>query len=190
MGAFIPTPSDQQIIAKLNFLFSKVGKLGDLKSFTDRNGKKIFPATHLSRAARRIGAYPDSTNDAHGRNPRARWYVFLEKLPQATKNDINDALVAAIDPINGYDGVIFNLTHEPTGTDPYVVHGGAGTPGEVVRLPDGQIVLLLTLVCDAPIPTGGGNDRPHSPHDPGGNSGNERDFWPANAPWKKDDTDY
>jgi hypothetical protein len=188
MGDFLPSPNDQEIIAKLNFLFS--GKnLQNLKAFTDKNGRQMFPAKNLSRAARRLGAYPNTTNDANGRNPRARWYVFLENLPIPTKQDINYLLSDAIgNP--GYDGVVFDLTHEPTGTPPFIAQGSGGTPGEVVTFPDGTTILFVTMVCDQPIPTGGANDRPPSGHDPGGTQGNEKDFWPPASPWKVDNIDY
>jgi hypothetical protein len=94
MGAFIPSPNDQEIIAKLNFLFSGA-TLAQIKAFTDKNGKPLFPAKNLSRVARRIGAYPNTTSDSNGRNPRARWFVFLENLPGSTKHDINTLLAAA-----------------------------------------------------------------------------------------------
>jgi hypothetical protein len=187
MGGFLPSPNDQEIIAKLNFLFSGAN-LTALKAFTDKNGKPMFPAKNLSRVARRIGAYPNTTNDANGRNPRARWYVFLEGLPGQTKKDINGLLSDAIS--NGYDGVVFDLTHEPTGKPPFIQPGSGGGPGEVVNFPDGKTILFITMVCDQPIPTGGNHDRPPSGHDPGGTQANENAFWPANSPWKVDDTDY
>src|SRR5215217_2938652 len=178
MGSFIPSPSDHEIIARLNFLFSKAGALTRMQSFTDRPGK-IFPASHLSRVARRIGAYPHSTSDTHGRNPRARWYVFLDNLPRATKNRINTLLAQAIDPQNSFDGVIFNLTHEPGSGPPHVVD-------QVINFPDAQKLLFITMVCETPIPVGGGHDRPSIHHDPGGHQGNENDFWPPNDPWQTD----
>src|SRR5437660_1729258 len=109
MGGFIPSPNDQEIVAKLNYLFSGA-QLAAIKAFTDKNNKRLFPAKNLSRVARRIGAYPNTTNDQYGRNPRARWYLFLEKLPTTTKSDINNLLKDATDPANGYDGVVFDLT--------------------------------------------------------------------------------
>jgi hypothetical protein len=188
MGSFIPSPSDQEIVAKLNFLFSGT-TLAKMKTFADKDKKPLFPAKNLSRLARRIGAFPNTTSDASGRNPRARWYVFLEQLPSSTKKAINDLLAAATaNP--GYDGVVFNLTHESTGTDPYVASGSSGGAGEVVTFPDGQTILFMTLVCDQPIPTGGNNDRPHIGHDPGGTGNNEDDFWPAKSKWKPDNDDY
>jgi hypothetical protein len=189
MGSFIPTPSDQEIIAKLNFLFSGT-VLADLKKLSDKDKKPLFPAKNLSRVARRIGAFPNTTNDTNGRNPRARWYVFLESLPASTKKDINTLLAAATDLQNGYDGVVFNLTHESTGQAPYVAPGSSGNAGELVSFPDGKTMLFVTLVCDQPIPVGGNNDRPSIGHDPGGTGNNETAFWPASSKWKADNNDY
>jgi hypothetical protein len=201
MGGFIPSPNDQEIIAKLNFLFS-----GDVlnkkmkKPFLDKNKQPLFPAKNLSRVARRIGAFPNTTSDANGRNPRARWYVFLEKLPNATKQDINDLLADATDPQTGYDGVVFDLTHEPAPVGqppipPYIAKGSGGGAGEIVTFPDGKTILFMTLVCDQPIPTTNdtGNpkdDRPNIGKDPGGTKNNENDFWAGSATWMADDNDY
>jgi hypothetical protein len=196
MGAFIPSPNDQEIIAKLNFLFSGA-TLAQIKAFTDKNGKPLFPAKNLSRVARRIGAYPNTTSDPHGRNPRARWFVFLENLPGSTKQSINTLLAEATNAATGYDGVVFDLTHQKVGgKPPYVAIGSTGSPGEVLNFPDGKTILFITLVCDDPIANdppasaGGSHDRPHIGHDPGGTLGNEKDFWPSGSPWQKDDTDY
>jgi hypothetical protein len=189
MGSFIPSPNDQEIIAKLNYLFSGT-VLANIKKLNDKDKKPIFPAKNLSRAARRIGAFPNTKNDAHGRNPRARWYVFLESLPASTKRDINTLLAAATDSQNGYDGVVFDLTHEPSGKDPYIAPGSSGNAGELITFPDGKTILFLTLVCDQPIPVGGNNDCPHIGHDPGGTKNNENDLWPANAKWQPDNDDY
>jgi len=84
MGALIPNGFDQEIILKLNTIFS--GATFDaLKGAKDADGHDPFSEggtsrpKRLSRAARRVGAYPDKK--AHGgKKPRARWYVFLDKL--------------------------------------------------------------------------------------------------------------
>ena len=83
MGALIPNPMDQEIVFRLNTVFSGASYTS-IAGHTDGDGLKLFDASKkLSRIARRIGAYPQPTNDTDPnhptqpgrRNPRAQTTV-------------------------------------------------------------------------------------------------------------------
>lgn len=179
MGSLIPNPMDQEIVFRLNTTFSGNAFLA-LRAHVDSDGTRLFdPGKRLSRIARRIGAYPESTNDTdpdhttmpnRKRNPRARWYHFLElleaehdpgSLSPTTADAIKNALQKAI--TNSFAGknivgVIFNATYattpsghasmlylEPNNTNPGHIYEVGGT---------GTHLLCLTLICQHHIPGG------------------------------------
>jgi hypothetical protein len=201
MGDFIPSPYDQEIVARLNNLFDH--HLTAIKNHKDNdpNNPKagpqntpLFPAASLSRVARRIGAYPNlvqAPSQSGGlKNPRARWYVFLDQLPQTTKNAINLVITTAIQ--QNAAGIVFDLTHEaqtPNGL-PYVVLDSHGQPIQAT-LPDNSTVYCLTLVCQDPIPEStqvspvGGTF--NNPTNPANQQGNEVAI---NLPWGSDNNNY
>jgi len=199
MGGFIPSPYDQEIVARLNYIFDTYRTL--LRTHRDRDpnnpvhgpqNQPLFPpGAKLSRIARRIGAHPNLTqapSQSGGlKNPRARWYVFLDQLPQTTKHDIILVITAAQ---ANQARVVFDLTHEPNIGQPFVVLDSAGNP-ITATLPNNDIVYCLTLVCETPIPennqpspVGGTNDNPNSPANPQNNEVS------LNLPWQGDNASY
>src|SRR5579859_1397977 len=190
MGTFIPTPYDQEIVARLNHLFdhhlTAIRNHRDVDPNTGAQTKPLFPAASLYRVARRIGAYPNSINTPSPsggmKNPRARWYVFLDSLPQTTVDAINLVIQTAL---QNSAPVVFDLTHEPNTPNgqPYVLLDPQGNPIQAT-LRNNQIVYCLTLVCQTAIPTGAGNDNPPSMAN---HQGNEVGL---NLPWGSDNTDY
>jgi hypothetical protein len=198
MGSFIPTPYDQEIVARLNWLFyhyrTVIHSHQDNSPGGGAGRPSLFPAASLSRVARRIGAYPQSTQAPSSggglKNPRARWLVFLDNLPNQTSTDINTVIVAAL---QNNAPIVFDLTHEanPPQPAPYVIMASPGQPVQAT-LPNGQVAYCLTLVCQAPIPednqaavSGGTNNNPTS------NANIQRNETPiTNLPWNPDDTNY
>jgi hypothetical protein len=201
MGSFIPTPYDQEIVARLNYIFDTYRTL--LRTHRDRDpnnpvhgpqNQPLFPpGAKLSRIARRIGAHPNMTQapslSGGLKNPRARWYVFLDGLPQTTKKDIISVITAAQ---ANQARVVFDLTHEPQTPNgqPYVVLDNAGNPITAI-LPNNDLVYCLTLVCQSPIPedtqpssAGGTHDNPTSAANPQNNEVT------LNLPWNGDNTSY
>jgi hypothetical protein len=200
MGDFIPSPYDQEIVARLNHLFDH--HLTAIKNHRDRDpfnpaagqNTPLFPAHRLSRVARRIGAHPNliqaPSQSGGAKNPRARWYVFLDQLPQSTKDAINLVITTAIQ--QNAAGIVFDLTHEaqtPNG-QPYVVLDGHGQPIQAT-LPNNNTVYCLTLVCQDPIPdsnqpspVGGTFNNPTSPANQQGNEVG------VNLPWGGDNNNY
>lgn len=196
MGAFIPTPYDQEIVARLNYLFDHhravIRHHLDNPPAPGGANQPLFPPVSFSRVARRIGAYPNATQAQSStgalKNPRARWFVFLDQLPQPTKDDINLVIQAAL---QNNAPIVFDLTHEanPPQTAPYVVMNN-GQPLQAT-LPNGNVVYCLTLVCQAPIPegnqaaaVGGTLDNPTS------NANQQANETPINLPWPPDNTNY
>jgi hypothetical protein len=201
MGSFIPSPYDQEIVARLNHIFDHYRTL--LRTHNDRdpnnpvhgpqNKPLFFQGASLSRVARRMGAHPNLTqapSQSGGiKNPRARWYVFLDQLPQTTK----DAIILVITTAQANQArVVFDLTHEPQTPNgqPYVVLDNAGNP-ITATLPNNDIIYCLTLVCQDPIPeniqpspVGGTNDRPTSPANQQPNEA------ALNLPWQGDNGNY
>jgi hypothetical protein len=202
MGALIPNPMDQEIVFKLNTIFSGTnfqtlrahndgGPGGPAAKLFHKNTKK------LSRIARRIGAYPQSMNDTDSRhdtmtgrrNPRARWYHFLESLSHehdltgsgpTTADAIMDALQNAITHPN-IVGVIFNVTYTPSATKSKskFLEPNNTSPGHIFSIGSTtDQVLMLTLICQDAIPAGAitHNNNP-GPHE----------NVIANMPWPKDD---
>src|SRR3954449_3578465 len=122
MGSLIPNPMDQEIAFKLNTLFSGAN-FQKLCAHADGGSTKLFhPSKKLSRIARRIGAYPQSTDDTDPnhdsmpgrRNPRARWYRFLEMLE--TKHDRTGS-----GSPNTADAIKAALQNAITSTNPKIV---------------------------------------------------------------------
>jgi hypothetical protein len=204
MGGFIPTPFDLEIVARLNWVFTHHRTV--IQGHTDNSPgggappPPLFPAASLSRVARRIGAYPQSTNAQTSvagqlKNPRARWFVFLDGLPPQTKADINTVITAAL---QNNAPIVFDLTHEPTPPPqpaPYVIMASPGQPLQAT-LPNGQNVYCLTLVCQTPIPENNQAIPTGRPGNPGTNNnprsnanqqGNEKGI---NLPWNPDNTNY
>ncbi|MGY4317634.1 hypothetical protein [Bradyrhizobium sp. JR3.5] len=151
MGSFIPTPHDQEIVARLNWVFhhhrTVINNHRDNAPGGGGANQALLPAASLSRLARRIGAYPQSTQaPAAGglKNPRARWFVFLDNLPNQTKTDINTVITAAL---QNNAPIIFDLTHEPNPPlpAPYVIMASPGSAhaGDPSKRPDG----LLSNSC-------------------------------------------
>lgn len=187
MGSLIPNPMDQEIVFRLNETFSGNSFLA-LRTHTDGDGTKLFDASkRLSRIARRIGAYPSSRDDTdpdhttmpRRRNPRARWYHFLELLeaahdPTSTSSPTTAAAIKTIleraiaNSIAGKNivGVVFNVTYATTPSghaSTLYLHPDNSGPGQVWEIgTTGTHVLGLTLICQHHIP-GGAVSHPNNP---------------------------
>jgi hypothetical protein len=171
MGSLIPNPMDQEIVFKLNTTFS-----GDsfraLCAFADGDGTKLFHASKkLSRIARRIGAYPQSTDNTDPtntpmpsrRNPRARWYHFLEMLETqhdstwagiSTADAIKASLRAALSAGN-IVGVVFDVSYTPAASKHIYLHPNNTHPGQIFQIGNSpDYVMFLTLICEDNIPGG------------------------------------
>lgn len=196
MGAFIPTPYDQEIVARLNFLFdhhrATIGHHLDHPPAPGGANPPLFPAASLSRIARRIGAYPNATQAPSSsgglKNPRARWFVFLDQLSQQTTNDINLVIQTAL---QNNAPIVFDLTHEPHPPQPapYVVMNN-GQPVQAT-LPNGNVVYCLTLVCQTPIPEGNQSAAAGGTLDnPTSNANQQGNETAINLPWGPDNTNY
>ncbi|THD61103.1 MAG: hypothetical protein E7813_22175 [Bradyrhizobium sp.] len=203
MGDFIPTPYDQEIVARLNYVFDTYRS--ELRTHNDndpnnplrgpQNKPLFFPGAKLSRIARRIGAYPvpiqAPSQGGTVKNPRARWHVFLDGLPVQTQQDIITVITAAQ---AAKARVVFDLTHEPpTATNklPYVVLDASTKKPVTATLPNNEIVYCLTLVCqdpipedDKPSPAGGTNNNPSSP------ANKQNNEVATKLPWQPDDAPY
>ncbi|WP_128961666.1 hypothetical protein [Bradyrhizobium guangzhouense] len=201
MGSFIPTPHDQEIVARLNWVFhhhrTVINNHRDHPQGGGGAQQPLLPAASLSRLARRIGAYPQSTQaQAVGglKNPRARWFVFLDGLPNQTKTDINTVITAAL---QNNAPIIFDLTHEPNPPQPapYVIMASPGQPMQVT-LPNGQPAYCLTLVCQTPIQESNQAIPPGTPGTPGtfnnptSHANAQANEVGINIPWNPDNTNY
>jgi hypothetical protein len=175
MGALIPNPMDQEIAFKLNTLFSG-DNFKKLCAHRDGGSNKLLfhHSKKLSRIARRIGAYPqstDATDPQHDsmpgrRNPRARWYHFLEMLEQkhdrtgssspTTADAIKAALQSAITSTNpNVVGAVFNFTYTPSNTKLIFLEPNNTNPGHLFQVgTTADHVLSLTLICEVLIPGG------------------------------------
>jgi hypothetical protein len=178
MGSLIPNPMDQEIVFRLNTTFSGNTFLA-LRAHSDGDGTKLFDTSkRLSRIARRIGAYPQSSDDTdpdhttmpNRRNPRARWYHFLELLEAEhdhmssspkTADAIKTALQAAI--MNTFAGknivgVVFNVTYATTPSghaSMLYLEPSNSNPGHIFEIgTTGTHILCLTLICQHHIPGG------------------------------------
>jgi hypothetical protein len=173
MGGLIPTPMDQEIVFKLNTTFS-----GDafqcLLNHADGPAAaptSLFdPSKRLSRIARRIGAYPQSMDNTDPnnparpsrRNPRARWYHFLEMLetqhdnPAGTGPTTADAIKAALQSAisaGNIVGVVFNVTYTPAGSKLIFLEPNNSNPGHIFQVGNTpEYVMFLTLICQDHIP--------------------------------------
>lgn len=187
MGSLIPNPMDQEIVFRLNETFSGTAFLA-LRNHHDGGGATLFDAgNQLSRIARRIGTYPSSRDDTdpnhttmpRRRNPRARWYHFLELLEAehdptsasspTTAYAIKTVLRAAVtNTIAGKNivGVVFNVTYATTPSghaSMLYLYPDNTTPGQVFEIGQtGTHVLFLTLICQHHIP-GGPVSHPNNP---------------------------
>ncbi len=187
MGSLIPNPMDQEIVTRLNTTFSGNSFLA-LRAHVDPDGTTLFdPSKRLSRIARRIGAYPQSNDDTdpdhttmpnQRRNPRARWYHFLELLEAEhdhvssspkTADAIKSALQKAITntfPGKNIVGVVFNATYAttPSGHASMIyVEPSNSSPGHIFEIGTTNTHLLcLTLICQHHIP-GGAISHPNNP---------------------------
>jgi hypothetical protein len=199
MGSLIPNPMDQEIVFKLNTVFSGAN-FQKLRAHTDGGSTKLFhPSKKLSRIARRIGAYPQSTDDTDPqhdsmktrRNPRARWYHFLEMLEQkrdhtgsgpTTADAIKAALQKAITSTTpNVVGVVFNLTYAPSTTQLIFLEPNNTNPGHLFQVgTTADHVLSLTLICEVLIPAGviGHN-----------NNAGSNEIPVQNLPWPEDNQD-
>jgi hypothetical protein len=207
MGSLIPNPMDQEIVFRLNTVFSGASFTA-IANHRDPDGLTVFdpsPTKKLSRSARRIGAYPQSQNDTDTshptqpgrRNPRARWYFFLDSLEAlhdpsgtgspTTADAIKSALQKAI--TNAYTGknivgVVFNATYTTTpGGHPSTVYlePNNSNPGHIWQIGGtNNHVLCLTLVCQHHIKGGPISHR----NNPGAS-----EALIANLPWPVDDLD-
>jgi hypothetical protein len=196
MGSLIPNPMDQEIVFKLNTLFSGTN-FQTLRNHRDGGAGTptlFHPSKKLSRIARRIGAYPQSMNDTdpkhdterNRRNPRARWYHFLELLDTkhdqtgsgpSTADAIKGALQKAI-TTNHVVGVVFDVTYTPAKSNLIFLEPDNTNPGHLFQIgttPD--LVLSLTLICEVLIPAG---TIPH-PNNPGAH-----EIPVQNLPWSED----
>jgi hypothetical protein len=193
MGSLIPNPMDQEIVFKLNTLFSGTN-FQTLRAHTDGGSHKLFHSSKkLSRIARRIGAYPQSTDDTDPqhdsmkarRNPRARWYHFLELLEHkrdgpTTADAIKAALQNAITAANVV-GVVFNVTYTPSSSNLIFLEPNNTSPGHLFQVgTTANHVLVLTLICEVLIPAGSIGH----PNNPGANENPVQ-----NLPWPADDQD-
>ena len=169
MGSLIPNPMDHEIVFKLNTTFSG-GPFNVLCSHTDGDGTTLFdPSKKLSRIARRIGAYPESTDNTDNknparkgrRNPRARWYYFLEMLETqydpsgagpTTADAIKAALQTAIKTPN-IVGVHFDVTYTPAASNLIFLEPDNSNPGHIFKVGSApECVMFLTLICQELIP--------------------------------------
>jgi hypothetical protein len=205
MGSLIPNPMDQEIVFRLNTIFSG-NAFTAVASHNDADGLKLFdPSKRLSRIARRIGAYPQSQNDTDPsnptqpgrRNPRARWYFFLESLEtlhdpsgtgspttaDAIKNALQNAITNSY-PGKNIVGVVFNATYATTpGGHPSTVYlePNNTNPGHIWQIGGtNNHVLCLTLICQHHI-KGGPISHQNNP------GASETPI--ANLPWPVDDQD-
>jgi hypothetical protein len=199
MGSLIPNPMDQEIVFKLNTIFSG-NSFKALSAHSDADSKGLFHSSKkLSRVARRIGAYPqsndntDSTNTAMPtrRNPRARWYHFLEMLETqhdtsgagpTTADAIKDSLQAAISAGN-IVGVVFDVSYTPTSAKAkhIFLHPNNTSPGQIFQVGNSaDYVMVLTLICQDHIPSGAISN----PRNKGSN-----ELPVANMVWPIDDQD-
>jgi hypothetical protein len=200
MGSLIPNPMDQEIVFKLNTLFSGANFL-KLRAHTDGGSTTLFDhSKKLSRIARRIGAYPQSTDDTDPhhdsmpgrRNPRARWYHFLEMLENkhdragsgspTTADAIKAALQNAITSTSPkIVGVVFNFTYTPSNTKLIFLEPNNTNPGHLFQVgTTADHVLFLTLICEVLIPAGAIGHNNNA-------SGNENPV--QNLPWPEDNQD-
>jgi hypothetical protein len=173
MGGLIPTPMDQEIVFKLNTTFSGAA-FQSLTSHLDGPASaptSLFdPSKRLSRIARRIGAYPQSMDNTDPnnparpgrRNPRARWYHFLEMLENqydnsagtgpTTADAIKSALQTAISAGN-IVGVVFDVTYTPAAPKLIFLEPNNSNPGHIFQVGNtSNYVMFLTLICQDHIP--------------------------------------
>jgi hypothetical protein len=123
------------------------------------------------------------------RNPRARWYHFLELLEHkrdktgggpTTADAIKAALQNAITAANVV-GVVFNVTYTPSSSNLIFLEPNNTSPGHLFQVgTTANHVLVLTLICEVLIPAGSIGH----PNNPGANENPVQ-----NLPWPADDQD-
>lgn len=169
MGGLIPNPHDQEIVARLNWVFS--GNRLDALKVHNNTIEPLFDNVHtLHRVAVRIGAVPTGAY-------RTRWVYFLHRvLPAAMQNNVSasDAIkrILRTAMTNDIAAVTFQVTQDDTATWPNNIQG---QPYYVYPSNDGAIqsytyngntIYSVTLVCQANMPAG--NEGDPEP-DPGAN---------------------
>jgi len=170
MGALLPSPADQQIVAKLFKRFSGAN-LDALRNLQE----DLFDHHHsLHRVSHRLGIWPDVDLLRPGHQvEKKRWYWLLSSnskkaLHHGNKQDIKNALKKAI--TGPYEAVIFNAVHDDgshgtRASDPYkleVTESGA-------HAPEGKLHMVLTLYCFQeidPTETGSGTNPSADPTQP------------------------
>jgi hypothetical protein len=162
VGAIIPSPNDQEIVARLNEVFSPTG-IKTLRDHQRRSGERLFDANHhLHRVAFRIGAIPTQAR------ARGRWYALLRHLlPAATQNAIKRVLQSALDDARkNVDGVVFGVSHDPSAPNYFIYPDNADPFVEIPSASGSTTTYSLTLVTPGEIQGDGDSPDPPQP-DPG-----------------------
>lgn len=159
MGALIPTPNDQEIIAKLNLRFSRSG-LNTLRRYQNTSGDSLFggaglPPRSLERVSIQLGIYPT------GIGGKGRWIYFLQVILKNANNGATYNLIKSIleQAINtpAVDSVVFDVMEDPAAA----AQGGANNnyylyPSNAANVAaplvsynslPGKPIYLVTLVC-------------------------------------------
>jgi hypothetical protein len=170
MGAFIPTPADQEICANLGKRFSDTidpnsptGNSTYIQVLRDHQtaGERFFDGHHhLHRIAYRLGGVCQNNQS------RWRWYHLLRNLlPKATTDAINSVLGQVL-----ADTTIvcaqFDVAYDPNIASAFELYPGNSSQPVIVYVA-GKKTCMVQLVCkaDQQLP-----DSPNEPDPPAADS--------------------
>jgi hypothetical protein len=168
MGMFIPSPTDQELIARLDWAFSETN-IQTLRNRSTAEGD-LFHDTHrsLHRVAWRLDAIPHQPTSMTVPELRKRWYAFLRKgLPSSTDKQIKKALRDALKDSRCI-AVKFHAVLDTTAASHHLFVDPATQNPWVEIVPDPgnptNVIYSVTLVCPNESTDNGAGE--HEPPDP------------------------